>query len=452
MCLCIIIVAALCSSALCETDFCVIERDGRLYPYRIFFPSNYRHAPENEDDAIEKFPLVIACHTAGGDESSYFQWKSNAEHIQTIAQERGYVVACPAGPNGSWHERPDGSVGVVKEGITGIITDVKNEIIRQRHIDTTRIYLMGASSGGFAVYAAVADSPYTYAAAASVCAYFPPEYVGKLKYTPMLLFNAQKDRRIPIEKMREHKDKLAMAGGIVKMVETPGRNGEYRNMEVYRVLFDWFDAHQRSADDMPSSTRWENIIRNYEEIARKQPPEPGGIVFIGSSSIGMWKTLKSDFAPLNVIRRGFGGSQMVDSFIYADRIVIPYRPRAVVVYEGDNDIASGKTPERVFGDFKRFVEKIHAALPETPVYYICIKPSVSRWRLWDKMKKANALIEEYAGEHDLVEYIDVATPMLGQDSKPRTELFIKDGLHLNADGYKLWTAVVKPYLEPKPEQ
>lgn len=201
--------------------------------------------------------------------------------------------------------------------------------------------------------------------------------------------------------------------------------------------------------DTPSSPRWEAIIQKFEAQDQDRPPEPGGVVFIGSSSIAGWKTLKADFAPMNVIRRGFGGSQVIDSVIYADRIVIPYRPRAVVLYAGDNDIAAGKTPEQVFKDFKKFVKKVHAALPETRICFICIKPSIKRWHLWDKMKEANSLVEKFARENDLVEYIDIATPGIGQDGKPRPEIFVKDGLHLNADGYKLWTAVVKPYLEMK---
>jgi lysophospholipase L1-like esterase len=186
-------------------------------------------------------------------------------------------------------------------------------------------------------------------------------------------------------------------------------------------------------------------------MAQEQPPAPGGVVFIGSSSIVGWKTLKDDFAPMNVTGRGFGGSQVIDSVVYADRIVIPYRPRSVVLYAGDNDVAAGKTPEQVFSDFKKFVKKIHAALPEVRVYFICIKPSISRWHLWDKMKAANSLVAEFAKKNDLVEYLDIATPMIGQDGKPRPELFVEDGLHLNAAGYKVWTEVVRPRLELKPE-
>jgi len=114
-------------------------------------------------------------------------------------------------------------------------------------------------------------------------------------------------------------------------------------------------------------------------------------------------------------------------------------------------IAAGKTPEQVLKDFQKFVKKIHAALPETGVYFICIKPSIKRWHLWDKMKAANALVEKFAKENDLVEYIDIATPGIGQNGKPIPEFFVKDGLHLNAAGYELWKAVVKPYLEMKSE-
>jgi len=194
-------------------------------------------------------------------------------------------------------------------------------------------------------------------------------------------------------------------------------------------------------------TTWEQRIEAYEEQDRHQRPQPAGIVFVGSSSIVGWNTLAQDFPAHNVIGRGFGGSQMIDSVLYAHRIVTPYEPRAVVVYAGDNDIAQGKSAEQVYEDFKLFVDTIHAPLPATRIAYIPIKPSIQRWPLWPKMKQANALIQRFAEDNELVDYLDTASPMLGANGEPKPALFLDDGLHLNADGYALWTTVVKPWLE-----
>jgi lysophospholipase L1-like esterase len=205
----------------------------------------------------------------------------------------------------------------------------------------------------------------------------------------------------------------------------------------------WKIAHIHSS---PYSC-WERPITLYEEQDPQQPPKPEGIVFVGSSSIVGWKTLKEDFPAHNVIGRGFGGSQLIDSVLYAHRIVTPYRPRAVVVYAGENDVAAGKSAEQVFQDFRLLVETIHEPLPQARIGFIALKPSIQRWQLWPEMKRANALIEGFAIGSDLVDYLDIASPMLGSDARPKHELFLEDGLHLNSQGYALWTAVVKPWLE-----
>ncbi len=135
---------------------------------------------------------------------------------------------------------------------------------------------------------------------------------------------------------------------------------------------------------------WEPAIRDFEEQDKVHPPKPGVIVFAGSSSFRFWDTLASDMKPLDVINRGFGGSEFSDLDQYANRIVVAYRPRAVVVYEGDNDLATGspKTPEMVAADFRKFVQIVHGALPETWIYIVAIKPSKLRWNEWPQMKAA----------------------------------------------------------------
>jgi lysophospholipase L1-like esterase len=193
---------------------------------------------------------------------------------------------------------------------------------------------------------------------------------------------------------------------------------------------------------------FERQIARFEQADRLNPPRPGVIVFTGSSSIRFWDTLGKDMQPLDVLNRGFGGSQISQVNQYASRIVLPYQPRAVVLYAGDNDLAFPwlKTPEQVLADFKQFVEIIHAQLPDTWIYFISIKPSLRRWTGWEKIKKTNELIADYIRTQPRVQFIDVDSAMLDPQGKPRPDLFRKDGLHMNAQGYAIWVSIVKPVL------
>jgi lysophospholipase L1-like esterase len=197
---------------------------------------------------------------------------------------------------------------------------------------------------------------------------------------------------------------------------------------------------------VPDPNRWEATIQKFEEQDRLNPPPKGEIVFTGASSIVRWN-LPESFPDLKVINRGFGGSEMADAARYASRIVVPYSPRIVVLYSGDNDIGRGVTPEKVEADFERFVQVVHGALPQARIVVIAVKPSLLRWAVWDNMKKANALMRAYIDSHKGLEYVDVGPPMLGTDGKPRPELFVPDGLHLTAEGYKLWTGLLRPHLK-----
>jgi lysophospholipase L1-like esterase len=168
-------------------------------------------------------------------------------------------------------------------------------------------------------------------------------------------------------------------------------------------------------------------------------------VFVGSSTIRLWDVAHS-FPDLKIINRGFGGSELADSVRYADRIVIPYEPRLVVVYAGDNDISGGVLAEQVAVEFERFVRKVHAKLPQTRILYIAVKPSLLRWTQVYRMRSANEIIREFCERDDRLAFLDFDGLMLGWDEKPRPELFVADGLHLSAEGYRIWSTVIRPYL------
>ena len=196
-----------------------------------------------------------------------------------------------------------------------------------------------------------------------------------------------------------------------------------------------------------TAARWEPEIKAFEAADKTNPPPEGAILFIGSSSIRLWKTLAQDFPEHKIVNRGFGGSQIVDSVSFAERILLPCRPRMIVLYAGGNDINSGKPPGQVFADYRSFVQKVHAALPETRVAYISIAPNPARWAQVEKVRAANELIGSYARGHPKLAFINVFPHMIGEDGRPRPELFVEDRLHMNANGYALWTKIVSPYLK-----
>ena len=206
--------------------------------------------------------------------------------------------------------------------------------------------------------------------------------------------------------------------------------------------------HSFASTSAAQAQDWEPSIRKFEEQDKINPPKPGCIVFAGSSSFARWDTLVEEMKPLDVMNRGFGGSQYSDLNQYVKRIVIAYHPRAVVVYEGDNDLEPGssKTPEVVAKDARTLVQTIRAALPETWIYLISIKPSPSRLSVWPRMQEANRMIRDFAGTQEHVEYIDVTSAMFDSKGNLRADLFVEDGLHPNAKCYALWTSIIKPLL------
>ena len=193
--------------------------------------------------------------------------------------------------------------------------------------------------------------------------------------------------------------------------------------------------------------KWEKDIAAYEAADRNNPPPNGCIVFVGSSSIRKWTSLAKDFPGKPVINRGFGGSQITDSVAFASRIVLPYHPKQVIIYAGDNDIGAGKSPEQVLSDFRAFVSVLHKVQPDLPIGFIAIKPSIKRWNLVDKVRAANRLIAVDCRKDKRLTFIDIENDMLGGDGMPNKALFVADGLHMTPEGYEVWTRRVKPLLK-----
>ncbi len=192
----------------------------------------------------------------------------------------------------------------------------------------------------------------------------------------------------------------------------------------------------------PDPARFTDDIRAFEAWDRQNSFPKNAVLFVGSSSIRMWPTAES-FPGLAVINRGFGGSHTSDVNHFAERVVLKYSPRMIVFYAGDNDIADGKSPDQVAADFQEFVGIVRGKLPDTQIVYLPVKPSLARWQLWPKMNATNRLIQQFIDRGERLTYADTATPMLGSDGQPRHELFLSDGLHMNAQGYQIWSELLR---------
>jgi lysophospholipase L1-like esterase len=192
--------------------------------------------------------------------------------------------------------------------------------------------------------------------------------------------------------------------------------------------------------------QWRADIAAFAAADRAHAPAPHAVLFVGSSSIRLWNTLAQDFPGRAVLNRGFGGSRVPDVTYYAGRLVAPYHPRAIVFYAGDNDLAEGCTPAQVRDAFAAFVRRARALDPGVPIAFIAIKPSMARKHLLPQIRRANALVRDYAGQHG-VDYLDAFTPMLGPDGQPQPRWFVQDGLHMNRQGYALWVRLVRTWLD-----
>lgn len=195
-----------------------------------------------------------------------------------------------------------------------------------------------------------------------------------------------------------------------------------------------------------TASAFESEIAGIEARDRVDAGTRGGIVFVGSSSIRMWPSLAADFPGFPVLNHGFGGSTLADVIWFTPRIVLPYLPREIVLYAGDNDLAAGRTPVQVMDDYTTFVRVVRQALPAVRIVYVSIKPSPSRWTLAEPMRQANALIAQAIARDTLATYVDVFTPMLGPSGRPRPELFQADSLHMTSAGYALWRARLAPLI------
>jgi hypothetical protein len=201
--------------------------------------------------------------------------------------------------------------------------------------------------------------------------------------------------------------------------------------------------------DLQEVQKWEPDIQKFEELDRTTSYPDDAILFAGSSSIRLWKTLAEDMKPFSVIHRGYGGSKLSDFVYYADRIFSPHKCSALVMFIA-NDISGNeqdKAPREVRKMFLQLLKVFRSSHPETPFFWIEITPTSSRWKVWPQIAEVNDLIEKECQKRENTYFISTRHAFLNEKGEPRDELFIEDKLHLNSEGYALWNSIIRKELE-----
>jgi len=208
-------------------------------------------------------------------------------------------------------------------------------------------------------------------------------------------------------------------------------------LQISTLIIAFLAATNLRADSKPVVNRFEPTILTFEALDQKNPPPKGAVLFVGDSLFVKWQSIQTDFPGYTVLNRGFGGSRMSDLLHYTDRIVIPYKPRLIIVGEGDNDIHDGRTTEEILAYMRAFVDKVRTALPNTRIAIYSLTPSPARWNEAESAKHANRIIRDYIATQNDVVFLDLFDSYLGPDGRPREELFVEDRLHYSPAGYQV---------------
>jgi lysophospholipase L1-like esterase len=198
----------------------------------------------------------------------------------------------------------------------------------------------------------------------------------------------------------------------------------------------------------PQENRFEKQVLAYEAADKSNPPPQGAILLAGDSQFFRWQTVQEDLAGYTVVNRGIDSFQTSDLLHYTDRVVLPYKPRLIILHVGGNDVHTGKTPERMLADFQAFVAKVRTVWPGVPIAFSSLTPGPGRWAEADRRKAANKLVQDYIATQPGLHFIDLWDAMLTPDGKPREDLWVEDRVHPNHAGYLIRVKIMRPLLGP----
>jgi acetyl esterase/lipase/lysophospholipase L1-like esterase len=270
---------------------------------------------------------------------------------------------------------------------------------------------------------------------------------------PVFLVATMADKSVPVENSLKFYQALRDAGVPAELhTYAAGAHGNSRDEQYGPTAKwperceEWLRFNKWISPEIRDFTNWEKEIARMETEDQTNPPPKNAILFAGSSTIRLWKTLAADFPEAKVISRGFGGSEVVDSTHFAERLIIPHAPKQIFLRAGGNDLWAGKTPAEVLADFQAFVATVHAKLPKTEIVFMAWNNSPSRWPGAARERTLNQLVADFAQGQPHVKFLDLASVSLDANGQPRPELFVSDRLHFNPEGYRLLAERVRPYL------
>ncbi|MGC3956843.1 MAG: GDSL-type esterase/lipase family protein [Verrucomicrobiota bacterium] len=270
---------------------------------------------------------------------------------------------------------------------------------------------------------------------------------------PVFLAATMADKSVPVENSLRFYQALRDAGVPAELhTYAAGSHGDSRDPQYGPTAkwpercAEWLRFNQWITPEIHDYAKWEKEITAMVASEKTNPPPPNAVLFLGSSTIRLWKTLAQDFPGTPLINRGFGGSEIADSTHYAERLVFPYAPKQIIFRAGGNDLQNSKSAEQVCADFKAFVTTVHSRLPATEIVFMSWNYSPSRWSSAPRERALNELIAAYAQTQPKVKYLDVSDISLDANGQPRADLFVNDRLHFNTEGYRLLAERVRPIL------
>lgn len=208
-----------------------------------------------------------------------------------------------------------------------------------------------------------------------------------------------------------------------------------------------FNGNLNAQQKLTQRQKWEAKIQRYERMDSINPPTENSILFVGSSSIENWKSIESDFSDKPIVSRGVSGTKTIDIYEYFDRLIMPYQPKQIFLYVGDNDLGYGWKPEEILEQFKKLFFAIRAEKTEAEIVYISIKPFPKRADRLEPTVKTNSLIKDFLESQKNVAYADVYSPMINEEGKLNPDNYMEDGRHLSSSGYKIWKEIVSKFIK-----
>lgn len=390
--------------------------------YLLYLPQDYK------ETGYKRWPLVLFLHGAGERGNDLEAVKKNGlPKLVEEGQDFPFIIASPLCPAGRWWSTDD-------------LNLLLDDLIEKHEVDIDRIYVTGLSMGGFGTWELATLFPDRFAAIVPVCGGGDPMRACRMKDIPTWAFHGAKDVVVFPYQTEEMVEALHNCRGNVQYTLYPDADHDswtatYANPKLYEWLL-----------QQKKKNGWEKEFATFDKADSLAGKRTDVVLFTGSSSVRMWKDIKKDLDDSNILNRGFGGSTYADLERDIERIIFRYSPTKLFIYSGDNDLNRKKTPEEVFTEFRGVYGKIKRRLPNTKVYIISTKPSISRAHLLPKYQAFNLYLKNFLEHEQNAAYIDVFTPMMDDEGKPQQDLFLGDNLHLNKKGYALWTEIIKPYI------